>query len=65
MNIIIECDCGNKVMVPAPLRKYTQLRDWLETQNFSYDGEEVLNGKLQEFRIRCNHCKSWITLGVN
>ena len=29
MNIIIKCDCGNEITVPAPAGKYTQFRDFL------------------------------------
>ena len=30
MNIIIKCDCGNEITVPAPAGKYTQFRDYLK-----------------------------------
>lgn len=37
----------------------------LETKQFRYDGVEIKNGKVEEFRISCDKCKNWITLGVD
>lgn len=65
MNIVIKCDCGNKVELKAPSKKYTQLRDYLEKDEFRYDGAEFEGDKLKEFRIQCCKCKNWITLGVD
>lgn len=65
MKITIDCDCGNNVVLSALSNKYIQLRDRLENQHFQYDGDEISAGKLKEFRIKCNKCKKWITLGVD
>lgn len=42
-----------------------QLRDYLQRHQFSYDGEEIRDGKLKEIRIKCEKCKNWITLGLD
>lgn len=60
MKITIECECGNRISLSAPAKKYLQLRDNLEKEKFRYDGAE--DGK--EFRICCDKCHNWITLGV-
>lgn len=65
MNICIECECGNKAVLKASEKKYIQLRDCLENQQFYYDGEEIKAGKLKELRIRCDKCRNWITLGFD
>lgn len=64
MTLTIECECGNKTTIYAPPKKYLQLRDNLETRQFRYDGDELKKGK-EEFRICCDKCGNWITLGVN
>ena len=65
MKLMIECECGNKITVSAPSKKYLQLRDNLETKQFRYDGAEITDGKVKEFRICCDKCKNWITFGVD
>lgn len=65
MRIAIECDCGNNMDISVQSKKYIQFRDGLESQYFQYDGEDVRDGKLKEFRIKCVKCKSWFTLGVD
>jgi hypothetical protein len=65
MTLTIECECGNKITLTAPPKKYLQLRDNLETKQFSYDGAEIKNGKVEEFRICCDKCKNWISFGVD
>lgn len=65
MKLTIECECGNKIVLSAPQKKYFQLRDNLETMRFRYDGAEIKNGKLQDIRFMCDKCKNWITLEVN
>ena len=65
MNIKIECDCGNKITIPAPSKKYTQFRDWLETQQFHFGKAKIKNNELKEIRIECNKCKTWIDLSVD
>lgn len=65
MKIAIECDCGNKLVEEVSTRKYMQLRDYLQRYQFSYDGEEIRDGKLKEIRIKCEKCKNWITLGLD
>lgn len=65
MTLTIECECGNKIIVSAQTKKYLQLRDNLEAKQFRYDGAEIKNGKVQEFRICCNKCGNWISLGVD
>lgn len=65
MEIIIKCDCGNEITIPAPAGKYTQFRDYLETQRFYLDKAEIKNGKLKEFTIECDKCRRYITLGVD
>jgi len=65
MKIIIECECGNNVVVDARSKKYTQFRDGLENKMFHYDGAEIKDNKLKEIRISCTKCRSWITLGMD
>lgn len=65
MRIAIECDCENKLVEEVPTRKYMQLRDYLQRRQFSYDSEEIRDGKLKEIRIKCEKCKNWITLGLD
>lgn len=65
MNIIIKCDCGNEIIIPAPAGKYTQFRDWLKTKQFHFGKAEIKNGELKEFKLECDKCKTQITLGVD
>ena len=65
MKIMIECECGNKITLSAPQKKYLQLRDNLEKKQFRFDSAEIKGGKVEEFRICCDKCRNWITLGVN
>lgn len=65
MNIIIKCDCGNEITIPAPSGKYTQFRDYLETKLFHFGKTEIKNGELKEFKLECDKCKRQITLGVD
>lgn len=65
MQIIIECDCGNKITILAQRNKITQFRDCLEKNNFRYLDEKITEGKVGELRIFCNKCKSWIDLAVD
>lgn len=57
MNIIIKCDCGNEITIPAPAGKYTQFRDWLETKQFHFGKTEIKNGELKKFKLECDKCK--------
>lgn len=41
MNIIIKCECGNEITVPAPAGKYTQFRDYLKTKHFHFGKTEI------------------------
>lgn len=65
MKMSLECECGNKIALSVPSGKYVQFRDNLETEQFRYDGAEIKNGKLKEFRICCDKCRNHITLGVD
>lgn len=65
MDIIIKCECGNELTIPAPSGKYTQFRDYLETKHFHFGRTEIKNGTLKEFKIDCEACKRQITLGVD
>ncbi len=65
MKLTIECECGNKITLSAPPKKYLQLRDNLEAQQFRYDGADIKSGTVKEFRICCDKCKNWITIGVD
>ena len=65
MEIIIKCDCGNEITIPAPSGKYTQFRDYLETKQFHFGKTEIKNGELKEFKLECDKCKRQITLGVD
>lgn len=64
MKITIECDCGNKIEISALRGKYIQFRDRLEQKNFHYE-DDTKSGYTKEFRIMCDKCKCWITLGVD
>lgn len=64
MTLTIKCECGNMIELSAP-KRYIQLRDNLETKRFRYDGAIIEDGKVKEFRICCDKCKNWITLGVD
>jgi len=65
MILSIECECGNKLSMKALPKKYLQLRDYLESKEFHYDGAKIIDGKLEEFRISCDKCGNWIDLGVD
>lgn len=65
MEIIIKCDCGNKITIPAYPRKYTQFTDHLATQQFYLTKTVIKNNDIKEFQIICNKCKTWICLGVD
>ena len=65
MTIMIECECGNKITLSVPPKKYLQLRDNLETKKFHYDGEKIKDGRVKEFRISCDNCKNWIDIGID
>ena len=65
MQIIIKCDCGNEITIPAPSGKYTQFRDYLETKQFHFGKAEIKNGELKEFKLECDKCKRQIILGVD
>ena len=65
MKITIECECGNRITMSAPEKKYLQFRDNLETEEFRYDGAVIKDGELKEFRICCDRCHNWVTLGVD
>lgn len=66
MKLIIECECGNKITMTALPKKYIQLRDKLETQEFRFGGAEYdKNSKVKEFRVCCDKCKNYILLGVD
>lgn len=65
MTLTIECECGNRITLHAPAKRYLQLRDNLETMQFRYGGAEIKNGKVEEFRICCDKCNNWIILVVN
>ncbi len=41
MQIIIQCDCGNKIAIPTPSGEYTQFRDYLETKQFHFGKTEL------------------------
>lgn len=49
MTLTIECECGNKITLSAPPKKYLQFRDNLEMKQFRYDGAEIKMGKLKNF----------------
>lgn len=57
--------CGNKVMIPAPIGKYTQFRDYLEGKQFRFGSTDIKNGVLKAFKIECSACNRQITLGVD
>ena len=65
MQIIIKCDCGNDAVVPVQEGKYAQLRDHLNAKQFRLTSFEIKNGTLREFKIECDKCKRYITLGVD
>ena len=65
MEIIIKCDCGNEITIPAPVGKYTQFRDYLETKQFHFGKTVIKNGEINEFKVECDKCKRQITLGVD
>lgn len=49
MELMIKCECGNSISLSAPAKKYLQLRDNLESEQFRYDGAEITDGKVKEF----------------
>lgn len=65
MQIIITCECGNKAVIPATAKKYTQFRDFLEREGFYLCSPEIKNGVLKEFKIECGACKRYIVLGID
>lgn len=65
MELMIKCECGNSISLSAPAKKYLQLRDNLEPEQFRYAGAEITEGKVKEFRICCDRCRNWIVLGVD
>lgn len=66
MILTIECEnCGNNIVMNAPMKKYLQMRDKLSTKQFHYDGADIKDGKLKEIRITCDKCNNWITLGLD
>ena len=65
MKVIIECDCGNNVVVTVCENKYVQLRDSLYAKSFYVGDERISNGKLIDFKIECTKCKRRIILGVD
>lgn len=65
MQIIIKCDCGNEITIPALAGKHTQFRDWLETKQFHFGKAEIKNRELKGFKLECDKCKRQITLGVD
>ena len=65
MIIILKCECGNVIEIPALPKKYVQMKDYLETKEFHYDGEIYRDGKLSEIRITCDKCRNWVCIGVD
>lgn len=65
MEIAINCDCGNEVIISAPIGKYTQFKDYLESKQFRFGSTEIKNGVLKKFKIECDACRRQITLGVD
>lgn len=65
MIIMIKCDCGNEVIIPAHAGKYTQFRDNLAAKKFRFGSTEIKNEVLKEFKIECDVCRKQITLGVD
>ena len=61
MKITIGCECGNRITLSAEAKKYLRLRDNLETERFRYDESD----DDKEFRICCDKCHDWITLGID
>lgn len=50
MKLTIECECGNKITMEPPSRKYLQLRDHLETKGFRFESSEYdKKSKMKEF----------------
>lgn len=41
MKLMVECECGNKIIVSASEKKHLQLRDNLEAKHFRYDGAKI------------------------
>ena len=65
MTLTIECECGNRVTVSAPPKKYLQLRDNLETGDFKYGGSKIKGVKVEEIRICCDKCGKYMDLGLD
>ena len=42
MKLTIECECGNKIIIPALPGKCVQLRDYLELKQFHNDGAVII-----------------------
>lgn len=64
MNIILKCDCGNEVSIPALLRKMVMIRDNLQNK-FDIINIKIKNNNLKEIEIQCKKCKEWITLNFD
>lgn len=65
MKVIVECDCGSKMVLEVETSKYAQLRDNLFYRGFQIDEFKYSDGKVQEFSIICSKCKRSIVLGVD
>lgn len=64
MNIILKCDCGNEVSIPALSSKMVMMRDNLQNR-FDIINVKVENNSLKEIEIQCRKCKEWITLNFD
>lgn len=58
MILSIVCECGNKIDIIAPAKKYLQMRDNLETRKFRIADSEITERKLKEIRIECDKCNN-------
>lgn len=66
MKLTIECECGNMITIPAQPKKYVQLKDYLKSKQFHYDGAKFNDeGKIKELQISCNKCQNWIVFSVD
>ena len=64
MNIILKCDCGNEVSIPALSSKMVMMRDNLQNR-FDIINVKVENNSLKEIEIQYRKCKEWITLNFD
>ena len=64
MNIILKCDCGNEVSIPALSRKMVMIRNNLQNK-FDIINIKIENNNLKEIEIQCKKCKEWITLNFD